>query len=74
MTFDPEILIGHCDLISWSSDFASYLDTQLIYLDTSISERRVSMTRAHCGLISWFSNFALNVNTHWVYHHTSFIL
>ena len=23
------MLIGHCDLISWFSDFALYLDTQL---------------------------------------------
>ena len=26
-TFDPNILIGHCDLISRFSDFALYLDT-----------------------------------------------
>ena len=30
--FDPNILIGHCDLISRFSDFALYLDTQLVYL------------------------------------------
>ena len=29
--FDPNILIGHCDLISRFSDFALYLDTQSIY-------------------------------------------
>ena len=29
--FDPNILIGHCDLISRFSDFALYLDTQLVY-------------------------------------------
>ena len=27
-TFDPEVFLGHCDLISWFSDFALYLDTQ----------------------------------------------
>ena len=27
----PNILIGHCDLISRFSDFALYLDTQLVY-------------------------------------------
>ena len=32
--FDPNILIGHCDLISWFSDFALYLDTQLVYFHT----------------------------------------
>ena len=33
----PNILIGHCDLISLFSDFALYLDTQLVYFhyDTS---------------------------------------
>ena len=29
--FDPNILIGHCDLISRFSDFALNLDTQLVY-------------------------------------------
>ena len=32
--FDSDILIGHCDLISRFSDFALYLDTQLVYLHT----------------------------------------
>ena len=31
MTFDPEVVLGHCDLISRFSDFALYLDTQLVY-------------------------------------------
>ena len=31
-TFDPEVVLGHCDLISRFSDFALYLDTQLVYL------------------------------------------
>ena len=30
-TFDPNILIGHCDLISHFSDFALYLGIQLVY-------------------------------------------
>ena len=34
-TFDPNILIGHCDLISLFSDFALYLSTQMIYEQTS---------------------------------------
>ena len=28
-TFDPEVVLGHYDLISWFSDFALYLGTQL---------------------------------------------
>ena len=35
LTFDPNILIGQCDLISCFSDFALYLDTQLVYFHTS---------------------------------------
>ena len=31
----PNILIGHCDLISRFSDFALYLDTELVYFLTS---------------------------------------
>ena len=33
--FDPNILIGHFDLISRFSDFDLYLDTQLVYFHTS---------------------------------------
>ena len=28
--FDLKVVIGHCDLISWSSDFVIYLDTLLV--------------------------------------------
>ena len=35
--FDPNILIGHFDLIIWFSDFALYLDTQLVYEHTSFT-------------------------------------
>ena len=35
LTFDPNKLIGHCDLISQFSDFALYLDTELVYFHTS---------------------------------------
>ena len=34
-TFHPKVVLGHCDLISWFSDFAVYLDTQLVYFHTS---------------------------------------
>ena len=33
-TFDPEEVLGNCDLISRFSDFALYLDTQLVYFHT----------------------------------------
>ena len=33
-TFDSEVVLGHCDLISWLIDFALYLYTQLLYFHT----------------------------------------
>ena len=30
-TFDPDVVLGHYDLISRFSDFALYLGTQLVY-------------------------------------------
>ena len=35
--FDPNMLIGHCDLISRFSDFALYLGTQVVYEHTSFT-------------------------------------
>ena len=35
LTFDSNKVIGHCDLISRLSDFALYLDTQIVYFHTS---------------------------------------
>ena len=36
-TFNPNVLIGHYDLISCFSDFALYLGTQLVYEQTSFT-------------------------------------
>ena len=36
-TFNPNVLIGHYDLISRFSDFAVYLGTQLVYEQTSFT-------------------------------------
>ena len=33
-TFDPEVVLGHYDLILWFSDFALSLGTQLVYEHT----------------------------------------
>ena len=76
--FDPNILIGHCDLISRFSDFALYLDTQLVYFHTFFSDYEYDQTFdpniliGHCDLISWFSEFALYLGTQMVYEQTSF--
>ena len=33
-TFDPKVVLGHCDLISRFSDFALFLGTKLVYEHT----------------------------------------
>ena len=64
-TFDPNILIGHCDLISRFSDFALYLDTQLVfsYFFRIMSEYDQTFDPniliGQCDLISRFSDFCL---------------
>ena len=77
--YDPEILIGHCDLISRFSDFALYLDTQLVYFHTFfqiMSEYEQTFDPNilidHFDLISRFSDFALYLSTQMVYEQTSF--
>ena len=79
--FDPSILIGHGDLISQISDFALYLDTQLVYFHTYfqiMSEYDQTFDPniliGHCDLISRFSDFALYLGTQVFYEQTSFTL
>ena len=77
-TFDPEVVLGHCDLISRFSDFALYLDTQLVYFIQIMSEYDQTFDPniliGHCDLISRFSDFALYLGTQVVYEQTSFTL
>ena len=76
----PNILKGHCDLISWFSDFALYLDTELVfsYFFQIMSEYDLTFDPnkliGHCDLISRFSGFALYLDIQLVYFHTSFRL
>ena len=74
----PNLLIGHCDLISRFSDFALYLDTQLVYFHYDTSEYDLTFDPnkliGHCDLILRFSDFALYFDTQLVYFHTSFRL
>ena len=51
----PNILIGHCDLISRFSDFALYLDTQLVtgghqgsYLENVLTQICSHATSGNC--------------------------
>ena len=76
-TFDPEVVLGDCDLISRFSDSALYLDTQLVYSHTFfqiMSEYDQTFDPniliGHCDLISRFSDFALYLDTQLVYFHT----
>ena len=77
-TFDPNILIGHYDLISRFSDFALYLGTQVVYEQTSLTlcvydntfDPKVVL--GQYDLISRFSDFPLYLCTQLVYEHTSF--
>ena len=80
-TFDPNILIGHCDLISRFSDFALYLGTQMVYEQTSFQSMFAydktfdpEVVLGHCDLISQYSDFALYLDTQLVYFHTFFRL
>ena len=77
-TFDRNILIGHCDLISWFNDFALYLGTQLVYEQTSLfaydKTFDPNVVLGHCDLISQFSDFALYLGTQLVYEHTVFTI
>ena len=79
-TFDPNILIGHCDLISRFSDFALYLDTQMVYEQTSfkvclrMKTFDPEVVLGLCDLISRFSDFALYLDTQLEYFHTFFRL
>ena len=73
-TFDPEVFLGHCDLISWFSDFALYLDTQLVFHNVlaydKTFDRKVFL--GHCDLNSWFSDFTLYLDIQLVLFRTSF--
>ena len=81
-TFDPEVFLGHCDLISWFSDFALYLDTHSVGIFSYFFQIMNEYDQAFnpnvlIGLydpISWFSDFALYLGTQLVYEQTSFTL
>ena len=73
-TFDRKVFLGHCDLISWFSDFALYLDTFILIMNEYDQTFNPNILIGHYDLISWFSDFALYLNTEWVYDHISFTL
>ena len=71
-TFDPKVVLGHCDLITWFSDFAFYLGFLLVYEHISFTlclrmtfDPKVFL--GHCDLISCFSDFALYLDTRHIF-------
>ena len=79
MTFDPEVVLGHYDLISQFSDFSLYLSFQFVYEHNcfhdmftydKIFDPKVFL--GHCDLISWFSDFALYLDTQLVFFFSYF--
>ena len=75
-TFDPNILIGHCDLISRFNDFALYLGIQVVYEQTSAYDKTFDpkVVLGQYDLISRFSDFPLYLGTQLVYEHSSFLI
>ena len=80
-TFNPNVLIGHCDLISWFSDFALYRGTQVVNEQTSFHTMFAydktfdpKVVLGHYDLISRFNDFPLYLGTQLVYEHTSFTI
>ena len=75
-TFDPNILIGHCDLISRFSDFALYLGTQVVFHTMFAYDKTFDpkVVLGQYDLISRFSDFPLYLGTQLVYEHTSFTI
>ena len=78
-TFDLEVFLGHCDIISWLSDFALYLDTQFVFfsyffqiMNEYDQTFNLNILLGHYDLISWFSDFAFYLGTQLVYEQTSF--
>ena len=66
-TFDPEVFLGHYDLISWFSDFA--LSWYFYYFFQNMNEYDQTLNPnvliGHYDLISWFSDFALYLGSSW---------
>ena len=55
-TFDPEVVLGHYDLISRFSDFALYLDTQLVYFHTFFRLMSEYDFATYISALKWFMN------------------
>ena len=74
-TFDPKIVLGHCDLITWFSDFAFYLGFLLVYEHIYFFHIMFAYDKTfdpkvflgHCDLISCFSDFTSYLDTRYIF-------
>ena len=66
-TFDPKVYLGHCNLISWFSDFALYSRHSVYDVYYDVQTFNPNILLGHYDLISWLSDFTLYLNTQWVY-------
>ena len=77
-TFDPKIVVGHCKIILWFSDFPISWNSVCMfsYFFQIMNEYEqtfdLNVLITCCDLISRFSDFALYLNTQLVYDHISF--
>ena len=76
-TFDPEVFLGHCDLISWFSDFCLISRHSVgifSYFFQIMNEYDLypNVLIGHYDQILWFSDFASYLGTQLVYELTSF--
>ena len=74
-TFDPKVVLGYCDLITWFNDFAFHLGFLLVYEHISFTKIMFAYDKTfdpkvflgHCDLISYFSDFALYLDTRYIF-------
>ena len=74
-TFDPKVVLGHCDMITWFSVFVFYLGilwhmnifffSLIIFAYDKTLDQKVFL--GHCDLISCFSDFALCLDTRYIF-------
>ena len=65
-TFNPNILIGHYDLISWFIDFALYLNTEWVYDHISVIKVLLSDVDISCSF-PLFCNFVFGEFAYFIY-------
>ena len=76
-SFDPNILIGHCDgsvILPYILTLNQYIFILFQIMSVYDQTFDPNILIGHCDLISQFSDFALYLDTQSVYFHTFFRL